>query len=296
MIEIVDRLPANNLEKRYFNEIAFNIKDKLLDVNLESVYPKISQIVLKNFGDEFDYKMDSLVIMNADEQYRVPSEYFNPNVKFIFKQYSMHNCNKMLGIPLGCPSDFDATKRKRFDSKKIDLSFVGQLGNREDVYQLVKKLSFLNINSFIGFTKGFNSGLNKDLYYEILMDSKIVICPKGASSFESFRVYEAAYSGSIVLCAPQPDNWIYSRNPFIEYKNFDDLILKISYILNKSEDEKKSLANRCLSFYLDNWDPGIVSQKILNFIIESKYLEKDSPPQKATFLQTKIQNLKTLFR
>jgi hypothetical protein len=296
MIEIVDRLPDNNLEKKYFNDIALVIKDRLLDLNMNSVYPEISEIVLKNFGEDIDYKENSLVLMNADEQYRIPSEYYNPNVKFIFKQYSYHNCNKMLGIPLGCPSDFGVKRRKEFQSRKIDFSFVGQIGNRDDVYQLVKKISNFKANSFIGFTKGFNSGLNKDIYYEILHDSKIVICPRGASSFESFRLYEAAYSGAIVLCAPQPKNWIYLNNPFTEYKDLDDLILKLSFILEKNEYEKAILANKCLSFYEENWKANMVSQKILNFLIESKYLKKDPPLQKTNFFQSKIQYFNSLFR
>ncbi len=277
MIDILDLLPENNLEKEYLGNIALFLREKLFEGYYTGVYPRISQIVLKNFGDDFSYEEDSLVLMNADEQYRIPSEYNNPNVKFVFKQYSFHNCNKMLGIPLGCPSDIDFSKNKKYEEKNIDVSFIGQIGGRNEVLQLVNNLTSYKVKSFLAFTNGFNNGLNKKLYSEILMDSKIIVCPRGASSYESFRLYEAAKSGAIVLCVPQPNNWIYANHPFVVYHNFEELLSKILFILEQSEVFQAELSYKCWKYYEDNWEPEMVGQKILNFIIESKYLTKEQP-------------------
>ena len=64
-----DFLPDNNLEKKYFSEIANHIES---DVT----------IVSKNFGDPMpDVPGDKIIFMNADEQYRTPEEVNDPSVK-----------------------------------------------------------------------------------------------------------------------------------------------------------------------------------------------------------------------
>jgi hypothetical protein len=289
MIDIIDNLPKNNLEKKYFNQIANYLKNSLEDQKFKNIYPNISSIILKNFDDVIDYKKNSLVLMNADEKYRVPLEYYDPNVKFIFKQYCLHYCSKMMPLPLGSPSNLEPKENIPYLNRDIDITFVGQIGDREDIYQLVKLITPYKIKSFIAFTNGFNNGLNEDEYSKILMKSKILVCPKGAASFESFRLYEAAKNGSIVLCVPQPNNWLYKNHPFIVYKDTKELLAKILDILNEKEQFQLDLANKCRKYYEDNWEPEIVSHKILNFIIENKYNLNNTIPteeRKMNFLKT----------
>ena len=118
-----DFLPDNNLEKKYFSEIANHIES---DVT----------IVSKNFGDPMpDVPGDKIIFMNADEQYRTPEEVNDPSVKLIFKQYCREGQHeKLRPLPLGPSKDFSYTPNS-FDNRIYDVTFIGQIAhNRAGLY------------------------------------------------------------------------------------------------------------------------------------------------------------------
>jgi hypothetical protein len=98
-----DFLPENNLEKKYFGEIVENINS---DVT----------IISKNFGDHRSgVEGEKIILMNADESYRIPFEVFDPSVKMIFKQYCYETQHeKLFPIPLGPSKDLYLTENTMF--------------------------------------------------------------------------------------------------------------------------------------------------------------------------------------
>lgn len=234
MSNYIDCLPENNLEKKYFSEIAQNVTHNI-------------NIVAKNFDDDMpSVSGDKIILMNADESYRVPTEVDDPSVKMIFKQYCPQEYHeKLRPIPLG-PSKDLVPSITPINERKYDVSFVGQVaGNRYDIYQQIPY--FLNdpsINCFFGFYSGFNRGMSTKCYSEILSNTKVAICPHGTSSPETFRFFEAMSLSCVVIAPAMPDNWIYAQSPhqIIEghiYQNIKEVL----------EKDLSSMANSSLNYY-----------------------------------------------
>lgn len=209
MLEYYDYLPDNNLETKYFNEIIEH-----LDIDIA--------VVAKNFGDTVP-KVDreKIMLINADEAYRIPEEVNDPSVKLIFKQYCYKNQHpKLRPIPL-CPSKEFIVTEKPILERKFDISFVGQIAvTRSGFYREVPEfLMDSSVNSFFGFYEGFNRGLDCSMYSNILCDTKIAVCPHGAGSPESFRFFEACAASCVILTVEQPENWVYHNAPYVKFKN-----------------------------------------------------------------------------
>lgn len=79
-------------------------------------------------------------------------------------------------------------------------SFVGQVNNqrRRECVAALEKIS----DGVLTTTPGFTLGLERSDYLRILTDSRIVACPSGCFTPDSFRVFEALDSG----CIPVVDN------------------------------------------------------------------------------------------
>lgn len=95
----------------------------------------------------------------------------------------------------------------------------------------------VNGNNYIKFTSGFNGqggGLNYNEYIKLLTNSKIILCPKGYLSSETFRHYEAIKSGSIVITERLPKTYFYKNAPYIEVNNWKDGLLKAEELISSS--------------------------------------------------------------
>lgn len=69
--------------------------------------------------------------------------------------------------------------------------------------------------SVLRFTDGFRKGFAPGEYGSLLNESKIVLCPKGFRSSETFRYYESMRAGAIVFSEPLPDTHFYRGSPAI---------------------------------------------------------------------------------
>ena len=242
-----DLLPDNNLEKKYFRAIADDLS------NLT--------IVSKNFGDPLpDIDGEKIILMNADEAYRIPDEVNDPSVKMIFKQYCRERQHqKLRPIPLG-PSGKLLTETKPIEDRKYDVTFVGQIApNRANLYNSIPNfLSDDSINCFFGFYKGFNRGISATCYSEILSETKIAVCPHGTSSPETFRFFESMALLCVVIAPPMPDNWIYRSSPHIEMS--DDIYRDVKNVLNQDIESLSRFSENYYSLFVE---PDMVASNIL---------------------------------
>lgn len=69
--------------------------------------------------------------------------------------------------------------------------------------------------SVIKFTDGFKRGFSPGEYGKLLTESKIVLCPTGHKSPETFRHTEAIRAGAIVISERLPDTHFYRGAPFV---------------------------------------------------------------------------------
>lgn len=86
--------------------------------------------------------------------------------------------------------------------KDLDWSFAGQVNNPERKQLVATLQEALETNpeltrGVVLPTEGFNQGLDHDDYRRLLARSKVVPCPPGATTVDTFRVWEAIEHGAI---------------------------------------------------------------------------------------------------
>ena len=92
-------------------------------------------------------------------------------------------------------------------------------------------------NTICNATSGFAQGLDPKKYYEYMASSKIVPCPAGTVSIDSFRLYEAIE----LLCFPIGDE-VDSKGQHIKY--FDFIFKNFPFPTTKNwEDVKDNIPN-----------------------------------------------------
>ena len=64
-------------------------------------------------------------------------------------------------------------------------------------------------------------GLDADAYSEKLHDAKVVVCPAGNVSMETFRHYEAMRSGAVVVSPKLPNTKIYNKAAICQVDDWD---------------------------------------------------------------------------
>jgi hypothetical protein len=178
----------------------------------------------------------------------------------IFKSYLPFNTNQAIyPFPLGHVNNihFIETEIKDISSRKINIFFSGTLNkNRIDFFKqfssvnissvLLKyliKIPFIRkrltkkvkkeytVNSFINFTSGFKQGLQPQAYKACLLNSKIVFCPKGFTSAETFRHFEAMSAGCIIISEKLPDTSLYEGSPILQIQNWNEGITRANLLL-----------------------------------------------------------------
>lgn len=84
--------------------------------------------------------------------------------------------------------------------KTIEVSFAGQVTHqrRREAVAAIRALPE-QWSTEIVETDGFMRGLPRDAYLSELARSKIVVCPSGATTADSFRVYEAIECGAVPI-------------------------------------------------------------------------------------------------
>ena len=96
--------------------------------------------------------------------------------------------------------------------------------------------------SYIRFTSGFKKGLSPEEYSIMLVNSKIILCPKGYQSAETFRHMEALRAGAIVISQTLPDTYFYRGSPIISVSSWRlGIEIAKDLISNPAELERKQI-------------------------------------------------------
>ena len=158
--------------------------------------------------------------------------------------------------------------------KDILWSFCGQVthSKREGC---IAELSKRN-DGYLLTTDGFAKGLEHNEYFNIMGRSKIVICPSGPVSPETFRQQEAMEFGCLPICDKRAPNWAQDIDywqfavgqvPFPTVNNWAEIHNILDHYIHKPEQLYTDTTNTCN--WWQNYKDELL-QSMINDIIELK--------------------------
>jgi len=138
------------------------------------------------------------VIHVGDEFGRAPIDAYD-NAAFVYRNYwrpEIETDSRWYYLPLGVNCDPRLFTAGSMKDRRYRWSFAGQAKmSRRTMIDVLHSRS----DGHLVVNQEFNSGLPKDQYAQLLSDTQIVLCPRGWSSVESYRLYEALEAGAIPL-------------------------------------------------------------------------------------------------
>lgn len=145
-------------------------------------------------------------------------------------------------------------------------TFSGSFINHQKILVLLKSnFSKKFPSSYIRFTNGFKKGLKPETYGKLIADSKIVLCPKGSKSAESFRHNEAMRAGCVVVSEKLPKNHFYENSPIIQIDNWAEGLQKTSELLN-NEVELIKISHATQMWWREKCSPKAITKYIYSSI------------------------------
>ena len=176
-----------------------------------------------------------LVIITSDEQNVFNTSRLSHKDMIIYSHFptKKKNFNIDKWIPLGyTPWCREYNKEIGNTEKSIDWFFAGQITHKSR-RKLIEQLRNLNKIGELLETEGFAQGMDHLEFTKKMNMAKVIPCPRGAVSFESFRMYEALEAG----CIPVPEdlemmNMLFPNSPLTVLDSWDNVN---DYISNFSE-------------------------------------------------------------
>lgn len=188
-----------------------------------------------------------LVIVTGDEEASLPwQDIKHPIMKIwmMLPRMSKHN-DTHFKLPNGYrPTTHEDLKNVGIKERIHDYVFIGQNNHerRNQCVDVAKQFQPLYPSSLIKTTDGFGKEDTpyRD-YLDIFAKSKIVLCPSGVESPDSFRVYEALEAGCIPVVDAFSTNfktpgfwkYLFGETPFPEVTYWDELPLLLPTLLKE---------------------------------------------------------------
>lgn len=116
--------------------------------------------------------------------------------------------------------------------------------------------------AYIRFTRTFGDGLSREKYAEKLYDARIALCPKGFHSPETFRHYEAARAGCVIVSQPLPDTVLYRDAPIIQSATWAEG-LKAAHELLQDEQELAQMQKKTLEWWEAKWSSEAIARYVM---------------------------------
>lgn len=212
----------------------------------------------------------TIVFSTSDESHKQPIQsHLHPNVLAVFKQYWPVEpiCDdRVFPMPLGCLTNFAGNSNTPMRDREFDYSFSGMCNDngRDSMMVAVNRRKKDGLNKYVAFTGDkWGQGLKMCNYGSLLAKTKIALCPPGFLSAESFRIFEAARCGCVLLVGTNnnskygkelifpKDVWYYKDFPGIMLDDWSDLsiidkLLRDPQRLQEISDATVDWYNRCV--------------------------------------------------
>ena len=213
------------------------------------------------------------IIIGTSDEYmdNIHPPYLNEAVA-IFKQYLVpeQEVDNVYSFPLGYNKKHVSLKNKPISDRTIDVFFSGHMHSKNRQTSLLPIIQyFKNLPKYkrpkldINISSGFNTGLDGDEYSKRLHNSKIAICPHGNVSVETFRFYEAARSGCVIVSPVLPNTQIYKNSNVVQVENWHTDTGPIILELLNDHDKLTSIQHNIV----DDWNDTLCEKAAANRIL-----------------------------
>jgi hypothetical protein len=98
-------------------------------------------------------------------------------------------------------------------------------------------------------------------YMETLADCRICVSPRGNFQ-ETYRLYEAARQGCVILCDAPPNEWFFADAPFVVVKDWSTCAAMATELLRDPQRLQK-LGDQTRSWWLNIASPSAVARTIV---------------------------------
>ena len=195
-------------------------------------------------------KHPKVLISTSDESHNVPVEATDDSYVHVFKQYvpmaDMKNPvsilhewkNKVTPLPLCSLEGFDP-QPVGIHERSYDWSWMGQFDpyTRVNFRNAVVNLETKGHASKVLWYEGWNNGNPIEEYASVMSNTRIALVPNGSASYESFRFFEAAMAGCVIVSQQMPVIPMYNVAPTITVdNNWSNLPEVIDMILQNPEE------------------------------------------------------------
>lgn len=186
------------------------------------------------------------VIVTSDEENNFPADQlYHPDMR-VYVNYPDRNKHWDVDnyLPIGYPQTTkEYVKSNGMSAKSLDWFFAGQ-DTHQSRHDCIQQLSRIP-NGVLVATEGFSQGLEYKEYMQYMCRAKVVPCPAGYTSPDSFRLYEALEAG----CIPIPENtafWkmLFGEVPFPVVDDWEELPMLIQHYKDRPD-----VANRCQAWW-----------------------------------------------
>lgn len=247
---------CESIEKSYWTAILKNITFPFEIIVTEN--PKY----LPRYGD------DVIVILKSDE-FASDIEYSN-RVKAVFRNYfdEKYYCHQnIFFLPLPYFGKLSDISIRPILERDIDIFFVGQVTHpaREELFKIVLELKKRrkDLNIIFQKTQGFFSGWNLNQYLNKLSNSKICLCPRGAS-VETYRHFESLHHGCVTVSTSLPDVWYFKGAPIQVIQHWSEFPALLSNLINN-----QNLLKKISRKSVEHWNSKLSPSAVANFINNS---------------------------
>jgi hypothetical protein len=100
------------------------------------------------------------------------------------------------------------------------------------------------------------------VYSQLLMDSRIVLCPRGGS-LETYRFFEALCSGAVPVTERLPDRDYYGRAPGVRVRSWRNLTETVDVLLSDGE-ELRAQHEASLQWWAEKCHPEAVARRLID--------------------------------
>jgi len=260
-MKIFNLLPNHYIEHEYFN--------KMISCLDQNIFAKKTIYISYNYRELPAYGKDIIAILTAGDERGTPPSYAD-KIQFVFKHHlDQDSIKNVFHIPLPYCNGFNGNYSIPINQRKYDVFFVGRSSRREDMIealnQLQKKRTDLKFRTFITGFK-FKAGWPIEKYSLEMMNSKIVLSPRGAVRAECIRFSEAVKCGCSIISCKHPDVKCFRECPAIYLSNgWRDLEEAVNTLLKDKEELNKRFEKT--KFCWDNYfSPEAVAHYMNNIV------------------------------
>ncbi len=210
-------LKANTPKSGYWDQYLLSEMleetDKIENADIVIIPGAYQFELVDNINRELSKLEKVVVIVTSDEEGKFPLHKLKHKDMRLYATYPHKTTANVRWLPIGYPPHINE-KGKEAPEKTLDLFYAGQI-NHEDRQNMYNELIQLEVNGEIVPSKGFAQGLERKEYIQKMSEAKVVPCPRGNISPDSFRLYETMECGAVPI-AEYPNFWtkIFKDAPF----------------------------------------------------------------------------------